>query len=143
MSARSKIVNAIVALINDKLDGSTYASNIFNSAKNKLIFWDEIDSFPEISVTAGNEQRQYQPSNFTWGFLNVNIRIYVQDENPQEKLEQFIDDIESILEENHSFEYDTGKNVELVSVVQISTDEGLLSPTGVAELSLVIQYELI
>jgi len=143
MSARTKIVNKLVELVNDNLDGVNYLSNVFRSATNRLIFWDEVSNFPSVSITAGNEQRQYLPSDFKWGFLNVNIRVYVQDEYPQSKLEQIIEDLENLIDANNHLEYDLNRDTELISIIQISTDEGLLSPTGVAELTLVIQYEVI
>ena len=104
MSNRSKIVNALVTLINTNLDGTTYTSNIYGSAENKLKFWDEISSFPYLSLVAGDEYREYQPGNFKWAYLNCIIRIYTQGSAPEEELEQFFEDLENLLDVSELFE---------------------------------------
>ena len=143
MSARRKIVNTLVDLCNDQLNGTTYTSNIEQNAIGKQIFWDEVNTYPYISITAGNESRQYLPGNFKWGYLEVNIKVYVEDqEDAQALLEQFFEDLESLLDANNELAYDTGKVTELISIISIATDEGVLTPLGVGELSIQIQYDV-
>lgn len=144
MSKRSKIVDALVVKLKEGLNGIDYTSNAYSNVVNKLKFWDEINNYPFISVSAGNEARQYLPANFKWAFLSVDIRVYVQDENAYEILEQFIDDIESILDNNNNLEYDstTHDTTELISILSIDTDQGLLNPIGVAEMTIQVQYDI-
>ncbi len=144
MSKRSKIVDALVQKLKDGLNGIDYPSNVYNNVTNKLQFWDEINNYPFMCVSAGNEARQYLPSSFKWAFLSVDIRVYVQDDNAYEVLEQFIDDIENILDNNNNLEYDsdTHDTTELISILSIDTDQGLLAPIGVAEMTIQVQYDI-
>ena len=145
MSKRSSITNALVDLFNDNLDGiSPYTANIYGNTINKIIFWDEVNSYPLISVVAGAEARQYLPSNFKWGYLNISIKIFVDEENARDVLEQFFEDIETLLDANNELIYDSDNNytTELISILSIDTDQGLLDPLAVGEITIQIQYDL-
>ena len=72
----------------------------------------------------------------------VTIRIYVQDEEPEARLEEIFEDIETIVDGNGNLEYDTNKTIEDMKILSITTDEGLLSPIGVGEIALQIMYDL-
>jgi len=57
--ARSAIVNALITKLKD-IDGSgSFNIDLANNVTNKLIFWDEVNDFPYVSVVAGNEVREY------------------------------------------------------------------------------------
>ena len=142
MSNRSKIVNALVDLINDNLNGIDYNSNIYRVAENRLRFWDEISQWPYIGVTAGPEYREYLPANFKWGFLTVTIRTYVKSKNPQGELEEIFEDIENLLDANNEILYDDPKTTEQISILSITTDEGALHPEGVGEMQIQIRYDV-
>ena len=144
MSKRTKIVNKIASLLKDNLNGIDYDSNVYNNVSNRVIFWDEINNFPHISIVAGNEARQYLPSNFKWAYLSINIRVYIQDENAYVVLEEFLGDIEAIIDANNNLVYDedTGDTTELISIISIDTDQGLLEPLAVAEMVLQVQYDV-
>ena len=143
MTKRRQIVNSIVSLLNSKLNGRDYKSNIHGNAHAKLVFWDEVNDYPFISVNAGAESREYLPSNFKWGYLEVIFRIYVEDEDSAEVLEQFLADIESILDANNELQYDdSGNTTELISILSIDTDQGLFNPIGVGEMVIQVQYDL-
>ena len=140
MSARSKIADSIVTLLKE-IDGSTgWQSDLFGNAYNKLRFWDEVDDMPSVFVNTGAEAREYLPGGFKWGYLTITIRIYVQDEEAETRLEEILEDIETIVDNNGTMEYDTGKYIEDMKILSISTDEGLLAPVGVAEIALQITY---
>lgn len=144
MSHRSKITNAIVSLMNRNLNGAYYKTNMYNKVENKLKFWDEVNQYPYMSITAGQEYREYLPAEFKWGFLILTIRIYVRPTigDTLDHLEQALADIESLLDANNELEYDTNKTVEEISILSITTDEGLLSPLGVGEMQVQIRYDL-
>lgn len=143
-SKRAKIASAIKDLLNDNLNSIDYSSNIHNNAHNKLVFWDEVNDYPYISVIAGGENREYLPGNFKWGFLEVIIRIYVEDEEPQDRLEEFFTDIEAILDANNNLVYDSdvGDTTELISILSLTTDQGLFAPIGAGEIVIQIQYDV-
>ena len=145
MLARSKIVNALVTEIK-KIDGTgTYNINLHNNVQKGLKFWDEINDFPYVCITASDETRQYLPSDFKWAFLTVNIKIYVKDENPENILENALLDIETVLDANNNLSYDPdnpGAQLTDIRIISISTDEGLLTPIGVGDMYIQIRYDL-
>ena len=143
---RNKIVDAFVTEIKLKLNGvSPYNSNISNNAHGFTLFIDQITQFPSICVVAGDETRQYQPDGFKWRYLNVEIRIYVSDEtDPQEELALLLEDIERVIDNNDILTYDdsVSPNLKTVSstILTIATDEGVLAPLGVGEISIQVRY---
>lgn len=142
MSRRSKIVNALVALINTNLNGTTYTSNVYGKAENKLRFWDEVTNFPYVSLVAGDEFREYQPGMFKWAYLNIVIRIYEKGEAPDEDLEQLFEDLEDLLDKNNNLTYDVNEEITSISITSITTDEGVLRPIGVGEINIQVRYPL-
>ena len=142
MSARSKIVNALV----DKLKGingtGTYKSNLYENVEPRLRFWDEVNDMPFVCVTAGDETREYLPSGFKWGYLNVTIRIFVDSEDPVEELETIFEDIETVLDSNNSLVYDTNKSTTMISIISITSDEGVMAPQGIGEMLITVQYDI-
>ena len=144
MSARSKIVNALVEKIKE-IDGTgTYNTKLFQNVYNKLKFWNEISDYPSVYLNAAGETREYQPGAFKWAYLTVIIRIYVKSEEPETALEEIFGDIESVIDQNGTLVYDdeTGKKTEDINIMSINTDEGLLAPIGVGEIILQIMYDL-
>ena len=141
--SRAKITKKVVEILNTNLEGSTYTSNVHANSVNKLIFWDEVNNYPLISVVAGTETREYLPANFKWGYLTVSIKIYVEEQNSVDVLEQYFEDIEALLDLNNNmvYEAETGKTTEVISILSIDTDGGLLAPLAVGELIMQIQYD--
>ena len=142
MSYRSKIVNALVEKVKE-IDGtSEWQSDLFGNVFNKLKFWDEVDDYPSVYLNTGAEAREYLPGGFKWAYLSISIRIYVQDEEPEARLEEIFEDVEKIVDNNGNMEYDTNKFIEDMKILSINTDEGLLNPIGVGEITLQIMYDL-
>ena len=145
MSARSSIVNALVEKLK-LIDGTgTYQTNIYGNAYAKLKFWDEIQDFPSIYVVPGSESREYLPSDFTWGYLNISLKVYVKDEDPQQQLEYLLEDIENTIDANRVLVYNTTTNAQTTEILisSIVTDEGLLVPYGVGEINLQVRYQVL
>lgn len=144
MSKRTQIVKALVEKVKYIDGSSTYNSNLYNNVFNKLKFWDEVNDFPSVFINTGPETRQYLPGGFKWAHLTVNIRIYVNEENPEEILEDIFADIEKIIDANGNMVYDSisGSKIEDMEITTINTDEGLLAPIGVGEIALHIMYDL-
>lgn len=146
MSRRTSIVKALVAKLNETLDGSdpSYNTNIYNKAEAKLKFWDEISEFAAIFVTPGTEMREYLPGGFTWGYLGICIKVYVKGDDAQEQLEALLEDCERVIDANRVLVYDTNNNYETteMNIQSITTDEGLLAPYGVGEINLQVRYQL-
>ena len=72
-----------------------------------MIFLDQIQEYPKVCVVAGDETRQYQPGEFKWRFLSLDIRVYVEDqEDSQEVLALLMEDIERVIDNNDVLTYD-------------------------------------
>lgn len=143
MSSRSQIVNKLVSILNQTLTGrEPFKSNLYGrNASNKHKFWDEVKDYPFISVVAGVETREYLPAGFKWGLLNISFKLYTYGEDCQEKLENLISDVESVIEQNEQLSFTNGATTEIL-ISSITTDEGLLNPHGVGEINAVVRYEV-
>lgn len=144
MSKRTSIVRALAEKLK-VIDGTgTYKSNIFNNSYAKLKYWDEIQDFPAIYVVAGSESREYLPSSFVWGYLNVALKVYTRGEDAQQLLEDLLEDIENVIDANRVLVYDTDNNYSTTEILisSITTDEGLLAPYAVGEIILQVRYSI-
>lgn len=145
MSARTSIAEILAEKLK-LIDGSTgYNSNIFGNAYPKLKFWDEVSDFPSVYMSVGQERREYLPGGFKWGFLSISLKLYVKGEEPAQELENLLEDVEKVIDENRVIVYgsEAGAQTTEILIVSIVTDEGLLEPYGVAEVNIVIQYQVL
>lgn len=145
MSRRTSIVKSVAEMLK-VIDGSNgYNTNLFNNSFDKLKFWDEVSDFPCIYVTAGPETRQYLPGAFTWGLVNINIKVYTKGEDAQLLLEELLEDVENVVDsKTGQLVYDSTNNFSTteLSITSITTDEGLLNPFGVGEITLLVRYQV-
>lgn len=145
MSRRTSIVKALSEKFK-QIDGTgPYKTNINNNSFPKLKFWDEVQDFPCVYMSPGQEIRDYLPAQFTWGMLMVSIKVYVRNqEDPQQELESLLDDLETCIDANRVLQYDVDNNLETTEILiqSITTDEGLLAPYGVGEINLEVRYAL-
>lgn len=115
-------------------------SNVFTTLK----FWDEVDTFPEVHVTAGPETREYLAAGVKNRFLTVIVRCYINQENSLDALDALIEDVETVLEDNSKlFYYDkkgSPQAAHQITIVSIETDEGLLDPLGVGDVLIEVRY---
>lgn len=144
MSKRTSIVKALAEkfkLINGE---QPYKTNIYDASFAKLVFWDETQNFPSIYVTPGSETREYLPSDFTWGYLGVSLKIYCKGEDSQTQLEELLEDIEKVIDNNRVLTYDevSGSETTEILITSITTDEGLLAPYAVGEINLQVRYSI-
>lgn len=143
-SRRLAIVNALVEKLKG-IDGENeMLSNVYENVIPRLKFWDEVDEFPAIHVNAGTETREYQAGGYKDRFLSVTIRMYVNEEDAVVALEKLIEDVETVVENNSELTYydNRGKQqkTQQISVVTITTDEGVLEPLGVGEMLIEVRY---
>jgi hypothetical protein len=146
MSRRTSIIKALVAKINEALNGtSPYTTNLYNNAHARLVFWDECKEMPAVYATAGSEMREYMPGDFTWAFLGISLKVYCRGDNAQEELEILLEDIERCVDANRVLVYDSIRNLETTEILiqSITTDEGLLQPYAVSEINLQVRYQLL
>ena len=144
-TARKRIVDALVEKIKG-IDGNfPNNSNIFNNAHSGMVFLDEIQEFPKVCVVSGDETREYQPNEFKWRFLSLDIRVYVEDqEDPQEVLALLMEDIERVIDDNDVLIYDDTVSPNLtttsLTLQSLTTDEGVLAPLGIGQMTLLCRY---
>jgi hypothetical protein len=140
---RTRIILQLVDLFKANLTGeSPYITNVFENVKARQVFWDEITDYPSICVYAGAEIREYLPGDFKWAFLTVNIRVYVNDENAKDRLEEIFDDIEAIIDSNNDLTVGNNDLSTDIRILSLSDDEGILNPIGVGEITLEVRYEV-
>ncbi len=144
-TARKKICDALAIKLNE-IDGNhPYNSNVFNNVHEGMVFLDQIQEYPKICVVAGDETREYQPDGFKWRFLQLDIRVYIEDqEDTQEVLSALMEDIERVIDENDVLTYDDTVSPALtttsLTLNSISTDQGVLTPLGIGEVTLECRY---
>lgn len=146
-SRRKEIVEFIVTQLK-KIDGEassfnpsyTYINNLFNNVFRKLKFLDEVNDFPSIYVSAGTEIRDFNSKSLTVGTLDVTIRAYVfGEDNSQSLSDDLVQDIEHVI---YSLGDNPDKGILDITIDNISTDEGLATPYGIAEVELTIVYRI-
>lgn len=143
-SRRMAIVDALVEKLKDINGNFPYRTDVYNNVERRLLFWDEVEDFPSIHLSAGPETRQYQGGGYKDRFMSLTIRVYVQEEDAVLALEKLFEDIETVLETNSRLEYrDQDNNVQYVqqiSILNLDTDEGALEPLGVGEITCEVRY---
>ena len=141
---RLAIVDAIVEKLK-LIDGTNqYLTNLFQQVSPRLKFWDEVEEFPAVHLNAGSEARVYQAGGYKDRFLNITLRCYVNEEDAVIALESLMEDVETVLEENSRLAYTdrTGNTqyTQQITIVSIDTDEGVLEPFGVGEMTIEVRY---
>ena len=141
---RLGIVNAIVEKLKEIDGNGDFNTNVYGNVHPRLKFWDEVQEFPAIHLNAGSETREYQSGGYKDRFLSVTVRVYVQDHDAVAALDELLEDIETVIETNSRLEYTNRRgdteHTQQITVVGITTDEGVLEPLGVGELTLEVRY---
>jgi len=145
-SRRRNIVNFLVTQLKlidsdtSTFDSSyTYNFDLSTNVFRKLKFIDEVNDFPSIYINAGAEIRNYETHGLTTANLPIIIRCYIKQEEAQDGLEDIIDDIEHVI---YGIDNQADKGILQITILNISTDEGLIEPYGIGEVSLNVEYEL-
>lgn len=150
-SIRDSIVNKMKEDISDT-NRDTYITNLDKQVFGKNLFLSDIQTFPAVTVAIGPESPTYLPGGFRWNRLNLYFRIYVRSEDESdERLEELIKDVKNFLDLNEDIEYDIIKpggnqaNTEKghatqMTLLEITTDEGILKPYGIAEILVSVLY---
>lgn len=144
MSNRQSIAEAFTKATKDFLDGVNDTYNIYGNVFSKNMLTKDIMSFPCVTYSPGPEKFQYLPSGLRWNFLTMYSRIYIKGvEEPQQELEVLIQKIKNVIDSNTNIPYYVGNTLMHITdctLDEISTDEGLLAPDGIAEIVFVVRY---
>ena len=143
-SRRISIIDALVEKL-EEIDGSgNYRTDLNGNVSRRLKFWDEVDEFPALHISAGAETREYLGAQNKTRFMTVTIRCYVNDENSVEALEGLMEDVETVLDTHSRLRYVDRKYdfqyTQLITVLSLDTDEGALEPLGVGEIVCEVRY---
>ena len=144
-SSRRRAVVEALAVALERINGQPPFRSSVAKVERRLKFWDEVNEFPTIHVGAGTETREYDGGGFRFRFLTITVRIYVSDDNDVvEALEELLEDVETVIEDSDPLTYDdsTGASQTTVqtTIATVDTDEGVLEPLGVGEITLEIRY---
>ena len=143
-SKRANIVNALVTKLKTINGQGAFLTDVGGNVHPRLKFWDEIDEFPALHLNAGSETRDYRTAGVRDRFLTISIRCYVQDEDAQEALNELMEDVETVVEDNSRLAYTDKLNAvhytQQITVISIDTDEGVLEPLGVGEITIEVRY---
>lgn len=141
---RLSIVNALVEKFKNINGTSNYLNDVAGNVFPRMKYWDEIEEFPTICVSAGGELRQYQGGGFKDRFLTLNITCYVSEEDPVQALESLLEDVETSIEENSRLMYTDRLGNEsytiMISISSIDTDEGVMAPLGIGSILCEVRY---
>ena len=146
-SRRTDIVDFLVTQLKeiDKAQSSfdssyTYNTNLFTNVFRKIKFIDEVNDFPALYLSAGTENRDFNTKSLTVATLDVTIRAYVfGEDDAQTKVDDLIQDIEHVI---YNLGDNSDKGIFDIQIDNITADEGLIEPYGLAEIVLTIQYRL-
>ena len=141
---RRAIVEAL-AIELENINGSPPFRTSVQQVERRLKFWDEVTEFPAIHVGAGAETREYDGGGFRFRFLRLTIRCYVSDdEDVIQALEELLEDVETVLEDKDPLTYydstGTSQTTAQTTILTVDTDEGVLEPLGVGEITVEIRY---
>jgi len=143
-SRRLNIVNALVDKLKTINGSGQFLTDVNENVHPRLKFWDEVEEFPALHLNAGSETREYQGGGYKDRYLSITIRCYVNEEDAQAALNALMEDVETVLEENSNLEYKDAQNrsfnIQQISIVSIDTDEGVLEPLGVGEITIEVRY---
>ena len=144
-STRRRAIVEALALELEQINGSAPFRTSVASVERRLKFWDEVNEFPTIHIGAGSETRQYEGGGFRFRFLRITVRCYVSDDNDViEALEELLVDVETVLEDKDPLTYydstGTSQSTVQTTIGTVTTDEGVLEPLGVGEITIEIRY---
>ena len=141
---RSAIVYALVTELKKINQTGAFLTDVFDNVHPRLLFWDEVDTFPAIHLNAGSETRQYQGGGYKDRYLTITVRCYVKETDAVKALDELLEDVETVIEDNGSLAYTDRQGIQHTThdiiIISIDTDEGVLEPFGVAEMQLQVHY---
>ncbi|ATS94101.1 hypothetical protein P13BB106kb_p117 [Pectobacterium phage DU_PP_V] len=152
MSHRTSILNALRNKLSSELDGTKpeyYYTNMYDNVSTRVFKFDEINEFPFIGLALGPETFEYLPSAQQNVTLEILVYAYIRENvDIQEELENIISDIKTVVDTggNLSYTVSTPDRSSItchtidIQLASVDTDEGLLAPFGLAQVSVTVTY---
>lgn len=147
VNRRREIVNFLVSELKSINGGvspydPTYTFNldIFSNVFRNIKFIDEVNDFPSLYLAAGTEIRNFESQYLTEATLTVMIRSYVYGEDNSHTIsDKLLQDIEHVI---YTIGDHPDKGILDITIDNITTDEGLVTPYGIIEIELSVVYRL-
>jgi hypothetical protein len=119
----------------------TYINDLSRNVTDEFMFLENINDFPTVSffqTTA--EHRTVQGTGEVYGTASYLARCYFMSDGSNEQADDLIEDLQFAI---NSFKY-TQNNSDLVDlkINAVSSDEHILDPYGIVEISLILVYRL-
>ena len=141
---RQGIVNALVTKLKQINGSGAYHTNLEENVSPRLKFWDEVEEFPTVHLNAGIETREYLTGGVKNRYMTVTLRCYVNEEDAVDALDALLEDVETVLEDNSGMTYTdklgVTQTIQQITIFSIETDEGVLEPLGVGEVTIEVRY---
>lgn len=144
------LADKIATELSQENKGTKYFHEIYGNVQTKSELAQEVTSFPLITVTPGPEEYEYQASGIRWTTLPVYVRAYYKDEYDSERqIQLLLRDLKKILDTPERIQYTVSnpdgssgepRYVAIDKLGGLTTDEGILRPIAIGELSLILKY---
>ena len=136
---RTQIVEALVSDIHTNI-----ARMLPGNVTRQMVFLNEVNDFPFVCMLVEPETRFHYGAGRKLATLALSLRGYVFDGDSGENIDLAEDlgmDIDSLVIDTFA-EAHRDLGVEFAAVESFRTDEGLMSPYGIADLTITITYEV-
>ena len=141
---RQGILSALATKLKEINGTGEFLSNVNDNVSPRLLFWDEGDEFPAGHLNAGSETREYLGGGHKHRFLTVTVRCYVKEDDSVTALDELLEDVETVLETNSRLAYKDRQGndavTQQITIISVDTDEGVLEPLGVGEITIEVRY---
>ena len=136
---RTQIVEALVSDIHTNI-----ARMLPGNVTRQMVFLNEVNDFPFVCMLVEPETRFHYGAGRKLATLALSLRGYVFDGDSGENIDLAEDlgmDIDSLVIDTFA-EAHRDLGVEFAGTQSFRTDEGLMSPYGIADLTITITYEV-
>lgn len=152
MNYRTSIADALVERLKKDMDGSNpteFFTNMYGNVSRQTYSFEQINEFPYIAVHVGTETGNYLPSAQQWVYLEIPILIYDKEKDDiNMQLEKLIADVKTSIDTGGNLHYTImkpdGSTIDSeatdMQITSVSTDEGILSPFGFAQVNVTVRY---
>ena len=135
MARRTTIIDAFRTHL------ATELTNDVAQVSKQYQYMDEINDFPAITFVARGERREHRGNQRKLAALQIDLRLYAYDRDIDELdlLTRKTEDAINSFQDNATA---IAEQVEIVQVVTVDGDEGLMRPYQVADIQLIITYDV-
>jgi len=118
---------------------ATELTNDVAQVFKRYMYMDEINDFPAITFVARQEAREHRGAGRKLAVLRIDLRLYIYDRDISD-LDLLTRKVEDAI--NTFTAAQRANAVEITQVVTVEGDEGLMRPYQVADLQILITYDV-